>query len=80
MEKPQQAEHVAPGQFQTCKVSEVKHQDITHDALFESATPSVRNLAIKHNIQLSELVGTGRDGRILKEDVLKHLDRILTQR
>ncbi|ESO92635.1 hypothetical protein LOTGIDRAFT_120617, partial [Lottia gigantea] len=38
------------------------------------ATPAVRKLAIEHNLDLSEIQGTGKDGRIMKEDVLIHLE------
>ncbi|KAA0718915.1 Lipoamide acyltransferase component of branched-chain alpha-keto acid dehydrogenase complex [Triplophysa tibetana] len=34
------------------------------------ATPAVRRLAIENNIKLCEIVGTGKDSRILKEDIL----------
>ena len=37
------------------------------------APPAVRNLAVKHNLKLSHIVGTGREGRIMKEDVLSYL-------
>lgn len=35
-----------------------------------SSTPAVRSLAKQHGIDITEICGTGKDGRILKEDVL----------
>ncbi|XP_029943116.1 lipoamide acyltransferase component of branched-chain alpha-keto acid dehydrogenase complex, mitochondrial [Salarias fasciatus] len=49
------------------------HQEIR--GLKTQATPAVRRLAMENNIKLSEVVGTGRDGRILKEDILNFLAR-----
>lgn len=37
------------------------------------ATPAVRRVSREHNVDLSQVTGTGRDGRITKEDVLNHL-------
>ena len=40
------------------------------------ATPAVRRLAMEHSVQLSEVEGSGKDGRVLKEDILRHVDRM----
>ncbi|XP_032883827.1 lipoamide acyltransferase component of branched-chain alpha-keto acid dehydrogenase complex, mitochondrial isoform X1 [Amblyraja radiata] len=47
------------------------HQEIKGQKTL--ATPAVRRLAMENNIKLSEVVGTGKDGRILKEDILNYL-------
>ncbi|XP_062371580.1 lipoamide acyltransferase component of branched-chain alpha-keto acid dehydrogenase complex, mitochondrial [Sardina pilchardus] len=54
----------------------VSHDEHTHQEIRghkTQATPAVRRLAMENNIKLSEVVGTGRDGRILKEDILNYL-------
>ncbi|KAK6178680.1 hypothetical protein SNE40_011207 [Patella caerulea] len=38
------------------------------------ATPAVRRLAMENTIDLGDIQGTGKDGRILKEDILIHLE------
>lgn len=37
------------------------------------ATPAVRRVSREHNVDLSQVCGTGRDGRITKEDVLNYV-------
>ena len=38
------------------------------------ATPAVRRMAAQHNINLAEVSGSGKDGRVMKEDILNYLD------
>lgn len=38
------------------------------------ATPAVRQLARGHGIKLEDIPGSGKDGRVLKEDLIKHLE------
>lgn len=38
-------------------------------------SPAVRKMVNDHNIDASEISGTGKDGRITKEDVLKYIDQ-----
>ncbi|MGE6606546.1 2-oxo acid dehydrogenase subunit E2 [Halomonas sp. NPDC076908] len=39
------------------------------------ASPAVRRLVREHSLELTEIAGSGKDGRVLKEDVLAHLDQ-----
>ncbi|SPO26375.1 related to lipoamide acyltransferase component of branched-chain alpha-keto acid dehydrogenase complex, mitochondrial precursor [Ustilago trichophora] len=43
------------------------------------ATPAVRRVSREHSVDLSQVRGTGRDGRITKEDVLNHIQNGNTQ-
>lgn len=36
------------------------------------STPAVRNLAKQYGVDISVVHGTGKDGRVLKEDILKY--------
>jgi 2-oxoglutarate dehydrogenase E2 component (dihydrolipoamide succinyltransferase) len=38
-----------------------------------SVSPAARQLAADQHVDISQLAGTGRGGRVMKEDVLKHL-------
>ncbi|MBL3558029.1 MULTISPECIES: dihydrolipoyllysine-residue acetyltransferase [Marinobacter] len=39
------------------------------------ASPAVRRLVREHNLNLANIAGSGKDGRVLKADVLAHLDK-----
>ncbi|RPA82201.1 hypothetical protein BJ508DRAFT_225034 [Ascobolus immersus RN42] len=38
------------------------------------ATPAVRRVCREFGVDITKVTGTGKDGRVLKEDVFKHLD------
>uniref|UniRef100_A0A0N4WIN1 Dihydrolipoamide acetyltransferase component of pyruvate dehydrogenase complex n=1 Tax=Haemonchus placei TaxID=6290 RepID=A0A0N4WIN1_HAEPC len=40
------------------------------------ATPAVRRIAMENKVDLKQVKGSGRDGRVLKEDVLKFLGKV----
>ncbi|WNL40439.1 2-oxo acid dehydrogenase subunit E2 [Halomonas sp. PAMB 3232] len=40
------------------------------------ASPAVRRLVREHDLKLDEIKGSGKDGRVLKEDVLAHLNGV----
>lgn len=43
------------------------------------ASPAARKIAEEHHLQMSEIEGTGKSGRITKEDVLKSVAELATQ-
>ncbi|XP_015910910.1 lipoamide acyltransferase component of branched-chain alpha-keto acid dehydrogenase complex, mitochondrial [Parasteatoda tepidariorum] len=38
------------------------------------AAPAVRRIAMENNVKLSDVKGTGKDGRIMREDIFAHLE------
>lgn len=40
------------------------------------ATPAVRRIAMENNIKLKDVIATGKQGRVLKEDILAHLQKV----
>ena len=39
------------------------------------ASPAVRRLVREHDLNLADIAGSGKDGRVLKADVLAHMDK-----
>jgi len=58
----------------------VKQQPITQEIKDNTkvlTTPAVRKLARQNDLDLSKIAGSGKQGRVLKEDVLRYLDELL---
>jgi 2-oxoisovalerate dehydrogenase E2 component (dihydrolipoyl transacylase) len=51
---------------------------IDHVVAFQVlTTPAVRRMVREHDLDLSLIKGTGKDGRVLKEDVLASMEGML---
>jgi len=46
---------------------------ISGEKTYTLATPAVRRVAREHNIDISNIKGTGKNGRITKEDILNYV-------
>lgn len=48
--------------------------DFTTSVDVDSLSPAVRSLVLEHNIDITKLKASGKDGRILKSDILEYLE------
>ena len=56
------------------KSEPAEQEGVTADPEEDALSPAVRRLVTENNLDASQIKGTGRDGRLTKEDVLAHLD------
>ncbi|PJD95074.1 MAG: dihydrolipoyllysine-residue succinyltransferase [Legionella sp.] len=52
----------------------IEPEKITAAAGEESTGPAVRRMMAEHDLQASQITGSGKDGRITKEDVLSYIE------
>lgn len=55
----------------TGPTSEVEKPKRSNGKYAAFATPAVRHLSKEHNLNITDVEGTGKDGRVLKEDIYK---------
>lgn len=67
---PQQPQKVAELQLEDFDESKEPASEETHAAL---ATPAVRGLLKELNVNIADVTGTGKDGRVTKDDVQKFM-------
>ena len=53
--------------------SETKEVSVSEEPDWLRATAAANDLALEHNIDLSDIDGTGKDGTVIKSDVERHL-------
>ena len=78
-QKENSQEHHSKGKAEIDRSSIIPKDVTTGENLLGKvlATPAVRRIALENNINLKNVTPTGREGRVLKEDILAHLkDRI----
>lgn len=75
------AEEKAPASAPVAKSESAvsSQQEVVESATFAHATPVVRRLAREFGVNLDKVKGTGRKGRILKEDVQNYVKNLIKQ-
>ncbi|MBV7387971.1 pyruvate dehydrogenase complex dihydrolipoyllysine-residue acetyltransferase [Pasteurellaceae bacterium TAE3-ERU1] len=73
------AEEQAPAQAAKSESAVSSQQEVVESATFAHATPVVRRLAREFGVNLDKVKGTGRKGRILKEDVQNYVKNLIKQ-
>lgn len=68
-------DNVRPAEVENNRLENTRERDNVDKVL---TTPAVRRIAAENNIRLTDVKPTGKDGRILKEDMLIYLQNIST--
>lgn len=76
VERSSDDDRLAAGNFdESKKITATQEKDDNNILERVLATPAVRRIARENNINLRNVLATGRAGRVLKEDILAHLQK-----
>jgi 2-oxoglutarate dehydrogenase E2 component (dihydrolipoamide succinyltransferase) len=77
---PPPVEYHIEGERQSPPLADKPREDMTADELrLQRSSPVVRKIAAEHQVDLSDVSGTGIGGRVTKQDILSHLEGRGTQ-
>ena len=62
-----------PPEQASSQSTQFTHEEIKGDGK-ALCTPAVRRLAMENNVVLTDVRGSGKGGRIMKEDIVKYID------
>src|SRR5205807_8062608 len=70
---PAKAEPDTPVPSHTAAPADARAPMSTEDALHQRSSPLVRKIAKEHNVDISQIHGTGIAGRVTKDDILAYI-------
>ncbi|XP_017760762.1 PREDICTED: lipoamide acyltransferase component of branched-chain alpha-keto acid dehydrogenase complex, mitochondrial isoform X2 [Eufriesea mexicana] len=76
LDNQQQQQQLAKIESKHSVESKGKKQVTRYGSEKALATPAVRRIAMENDINLKDVISTGKGGRVLKEDILSHLEKI----
>ena len=62
-----------PPEKSVAQATQMSHEEIKGDGK-ALCTPAVRRPAMENNVVLSDVAGSGKGGRIMKEDIVKFIE------
>lgn len=74
-EKAEEIKAEPEGNFPEDEAKGDAKSDTVHEVAGQQLSPAVRKMVADNNLDASQIKGTGKDGRIVKGDVIAHMER-----
>uniref|UniRef100_A0A0N5AHI5 Dihydrolipoamide acetyltransferase component of pyruvate dehydrogenase complex n=1 Tax=Syphacia muris TaxID=451379 RepID=A0A0N5AHI5_9BILA len=75
-EQSNDIEELAPTEPEAAINKQTAAQTTVQTTTKALATPAVRRIAAEHKVDINKVDGTGKNGRVLKEDILRHIGQL----